>query len=103
MFSLGNSEPAPFLHTSMRMLTTHGVTFLLDVSRVENGPIIFGEMVHVAGAFADALGGIMVDDNRVPLTDNGIRKIKQQLSTIQSLMQARNLPAGGKLALRLFA
>jgi FtsZ-interacting cell division protein ZipA len=103
VFSLGNSEPAPFLHTSMRMLTTHGVTFLLDVSRVENGPIIFGEMVHVAGAFADALGGIMVDDNRVPLTDNGIRKIKQQLSTIQSLMQARNLPAGGKLALRLFA
>ena len=103
VFSLGNSEPAPFLHASMRMLTTHGVTFLLDVSRVENGPIIFGEMVHVAGAFADALGGIMVDDNRVPLTDNGIRKIKQQLSTIQSLMQARNLPAGGKLALRLFA
>jgi FtsZ-interacting cell division protein ZipA len=103
VFSLGNSEPAPFLHTSMRMLTTHGVTFLLDVSRVENGPIIFGEMVHVAGAFADALGGVMVDDNRVPLTDNGIRKIKQQLITIQSLMQARNLPAGGKLALRLFA
>lgn len=103
VFSLGNSEPAPFLHTSMRTLTTHGVTFLLDVSRVENGPIIFGEMVHVAEAFADALGGIMVDDNRVPLTDNGIRKIKQQLSTIQSLMQARNLPAGGKVALRLFA
>lgn len=103
VFSLGNSEPAPFLHTSMRTLTTHGVTFLLDVSRVENGPLIFGEMVHVAGVFADALGGIMVDDNRVPLTDNGIRKIKQQLSTIQSLMQARNLPAGGKVALRLFA
>jgi hypothetical protein len=70
---------------------------------VENGPIIFGEMVHVAGVFADALGGIMVDDNRVPLTDTGIRKIKQQLSTIQSLMQARNIPAGGKVALRLFA
>lgn len=103
VFSLGNSEPAPFLHTSMRTLTTHGVTFLLDVSRVENGPIIFGEMVHVAGVFADALGGIMVDDNRVPLTDTGIRKIKQQLSTIQSLMQARNIPAGGKVALRLFA
>jgi hypothetical protein len=37
------------------------------------------------------------------LTDTGIRKIKQQLSTIQSLMQARNIPAGGKVALRLFA
>ena len=40
---------------------------------------IFGQMVHVAGVFADALGGIMVDDNRIPLSDTGIRKIKQQL------------------------
>ncbi|PTR13475.1 ZipA-like protein with FtsZ-binding domain [Nitrosospira sp. Nsp2] len=103
LFSLGNFEPAPFLHSSMRALTTHGITFLLDVSRVANGEIIFGQMVHVARAFADALGGIMVDDNRVPLTENGIRKIKQQLSAIQSVMQARNIPAGSKVAMRLFA
>jgi FtsZ-interacting cell division protein ZipA len=73
------------------------------VSRVANGEIIFGQMVHVARAFADVLGGTMVDDNRVPLTENGIRKIKQQLSVIQSVMQARDIPAGGKVAMRLFA
>ena len=103
MFSLGNFEPSPFLHTSMRVLTTHGITFLLDVSRVANGEIVFGQMIHMAGQFADALGGVMVDDNRVPLTENGIRKIKQQLSAIQSVMQARDIPAGGKVATRLFA
>jgi FtsZ-interacting cell division protein ZipA len=103
IFSLGNFEPSPFLHSSMRALTTHGITFLLDVSRVANGESIFGQMVHVARAFADVLGGTMVDDNRVPLTENGIRKIKQQLGVIQSVMQARDIPAGGKVAMRLFA
>jgi hypothetical protein len=103
VFSLGNFEPAPFLHSSMRVLTTHGITFLLDVSRAATGEMIFEQMVHVARAFADALGGVMVDDNRVPLTENGIRKIKQQLRAIQSVMQARDIPAGGKVAMRLFA
>lgn len=59
-------------------------------------------MMHFAGVFSDALGGIMVDDNRVPLSDSGIGKIKKQLSAIQSMMMARNIPPGGKVALRLF-
>jgi hypothetical protein len=103
LFSLGNFEPSPFLHNSMRVLTTRGITFLLDVSRVASGEIIFAQMVHIARVFADALGGVMVDDNRVPLTETGIRKIKQQLSVIQSVMQAREIPAGSKVAMRLFA
>jgi hypothetical protein len=103
VFSLGNFEPSPFLHGSMRALITHGITFLLDVPRIANGEIIFGEMVHIARALAGALGGVMVDDNRVPLTENGILKIKQQLRVIQSVMQTRDIPAGGKVAMRLFA
>jgi hypothetical protein len=103
LFSLGNFEPSPFLHNSMRVLTTRGITFLLDVSRVASGEIIFAQMVHIARVFADALGGVMVDDNRVPLTETGIRKLKQQLSVIQSVMQAREIPAGSRVAMRLFA
>lgn len=103
VFSLGNFEPSPFLHNSMRVLTTRGITFLLDVSRVASGEIVFAQMVHIARVFADALGGVMVDDNRVPLTETGIRKIRQQLSVIQSAMRARDIPAGGKVAMRLFA
>ncbi|MBA4141621.1 MAG: cell division protein ZipA C-terminal FtsZ-binding domain-containing protein [Nitrosospira sp.] len=103
LFSLGNHESAPFLANSMRTLTTHGITFLLDVPRIGNGEIVFGQMIHMARTFADALGGIMVDDNRLPLSDNGIRKIRQQLNAIQSAMVSRNIPAGGEVALRLFA
>ncbi|HJT51947.1 MAG TPA: cell division protein ZipA C-terminal FtsZ-binding domain-containing protein, partial [Nitrosospira sp.] len=103
LFSLGNYEPPPFLPDSIRTLTTRGITLFLDVPRVANGERVFNQMVHLAETFSEALGGFMVDDNRVPLSDSGIRKIKQQLSSIQSVMMARNIPPGGQIALRLFA
>jgi FtsZ-interacting cell division protein ZipA len=103
LFYLGNFEPAPFLPDTLRTLTTHGITFLLDVPKVAKGEMAFDQMVHVAENFADNLGGIMVDDNRVPLNDSGINKIRQQLIAIESLMSAHHIPAGGEIALRLFA
>lgn len=103
LFSLNNHESSPFLPDSMRTLTTHGITFLLDVPRVANGEKVFGEMTHVARSLSDTLGGVMVDDNHAPLSDSGIGKIKRQLIAIQSMMLARNIPAGGEIALRLFA
>lgn len=103
LFYVSNFEPVPFLPDTMRTLTTHGVTFLLDVPRVAKGEIVFEQMVHLAENFADTLGGIMVDDNRIPLNDSGIQKIKQQLIAIEAMMSARNIPAGGEIALRLFA
>lgn len=103
LFSLGNHEPSPFLPASMRTLTTHGVTFLLDVPRVANGEAVFGQMMQLAETFAETLEGIIVDDDHVPLNDSGIRRIRQQVSAIQTMMLARGIPPGGEIALRLFA
>ncbi len=103
LFSLNNYESSPFLPDNIRTLATHGVTFLLDVPRVENGEKVFDQVVHLAGIFSTTLGGMLADDNRVSLTDSGITKIKQHLGSIQAMMKARNLPAGGEIALRLFA
>ncbi|MEK7843988.1 MAG: cell division protein ZipA C-terminal FtsZ-binding domain-containing protein, partial [Pseudomonadota bacterium] len=103
LFSLNNFESTPFLPDNMRTLTTHGVTFLLDVPRVKNGERVFDQMMHLAGIFSTTLGGMLVDDNRVSLTDSGIAKIKQHLGSMQAMMKARNIPAGGEIALRLFA
>jgi hypothetical protein len=44
----------------------------------------------------------MVDDNRVPLTDNGITRSRQQLIKILSVMEANNIPAGSPNAMKLF-
>ena len=101
-FTLNNYESTPFLPDSIRTLTTNGITFLLDVPRITNGESVFDQMTHLSRIFATTLGGIMVDDNRVPLSDSGIDKIKQKLSGIQAIMKSRDIPAGGEIALRLF-
>ncbi len=103
LFSLNNFDSAPFLPDNMRTLTTHGVTFLLDVPRVKNGERVFDQMMHLAGIFSTTLGGMLVDDNRISLTDSGIAKIKQHLGSMQAMMRARNILAGGEISLRLFA
>ncbi len=102
LFTLTNYESAQFLPDSMKTLTTHGITFLLDVPRVANGERVFDQMTHLAKIFSNTLGGILVDDNRVPLSDNGITKSKQQLVDIQANMQKHNISAGSQSALRLF-
>jgi len=101
-FTLNNYESTPFLPDSIRTLTTNGITFLLDVPRVTNGKRVFDQMTHLSRIFATTLGGILVDDNRIPLSDSAIDKIKQKLSGIQAIMKSRDIPAGGEIALRLF-
>ena len=102
LFALSNYETTPFLPESMKSLTTHGITFLLDVPRVANGEKVFDQMTHIAKLFSNTLGGIMVDDNRVPLSDNGIIRSRQQLHEIQGQMSSQNIPSGGSSAMRLF-
>ncbi|MDP1557808.1 MAG: cell division protein ZipA C-terminal FtsZ-binding domain-containing protein [Nitrosomonas sp.] len=102
LFSLSNYESVPFLPESMKSLTTRGITFLLDVPRVTNGERVFDQMTHIARIFSNTLGGIIVDDNRIPLSDNGIIRSKQQLTQIQREMKAHNIPAGSNRAMKLF-
>ena len=103
LYSLTNHESAPFSADGIKQFTTHGITLLFDVPKVSNGVRGFDQMVQVARQFADSLRGTMVDDNLKSLSDDGIAKIKQQLSAIYAKMEARGIPAGGKRALRLFS
>ena len=102
LFIMTNYESSPFLPENIKSLTTHGVTFLLDVPRVAQGERVFEQMTHLAKIFSNTLGGIMVDDNRVPLSDNGIHRSKQQLVEIQTLMKKNHINPGSPCALRLF-
>lgn len=102
LFTLSNYENTPFLPEKMKSLTTHGVTFLLDVPRIAHGERVFDQMTHLAKIFSNTLGGIMVDDNRVPLSESGIHKSKQHLIEIQTAMKKNHIIAGSPSALRLF-
>ncbi len=103
LFTLDNHEPAPFLPEQIKSLTTRGITLLLDVPRVADGNGVLERMLEIARSFATALGGRLVDDNRVALSEAGIARIKEQLRSIHAAMEMRGIPAGSARALRLFS
>lgn len=103
LYLLTNQESQGFAAASIRTMSTHGVTFLLDVPRVANGDRVLTQMVELARRFADALHGALVDDNRRPLSDSAIEPIRRQVVQYQTAMATRQVPAGGVLALRLFS
>jgi len=103
LFTLTNFAPTPFFPENIRQMSTHGVTLLLDVPKVANGARVFDQMLVLARQMTGSLGGTLVDDNRRPLSDAGVAKIKAQLATIYTKMEAANLAAGGERALRLFS
>jgi len=103
LYTLDNHEPMPFVPEQMKTLFTRGVTFLLDVPRVDDALRAFDSMLEMAGNFANALDGTLVDDNRTALTDDAIEKIRRQLVGILARMEAGQIAAGGARALRLFS
>jgi FtsZ-interacting cell division protein ZipA len=103
LFTLDNHEPAPFLPEQVKHLSTAGVTLLLDVPRVADGDAALAHMLAVGLELSQGLGGTLVDDNRVPLSDPAVRVIQQQLASIHEKMQAHGMPPGSERALRLFS
>lgn len=103
LFTLDNHEPAPFLPESIKGLATGGVTLLLDVPRVADGAAVLDRMLAIANELATTLGGRLVDDNRTPLSEAGIARIKNQVHSIHTAMAGRDIPAGSARARRLFS
>jgi FtsZ-interacting cell division protein ZipA len=103
VYCLVNQQPPPFSAENIRNLTTPGVTFLLDVPRTRDGLATFERMVEASRSLADALDGLITDDNRAALNEAGLDKIREQLRSIYSSMEEYGIQAGGSLALRLFS
>ncbi len=103
LFSLANLEPMPFHAETIRTLQTRGVTALFDVPRVSASPSAFRRFIDFAHQLEQALGGVLVDDNRKPIGQAALEAIGQQLEGIHQTMAARGIPAGGPIAVRLFS
>lgn len=103
LFTLENQAPEPFARERLATLQTPGLTLLLDVPRVRDAEAVLDRMVQAGGELAEALGGFIVDDNRVPLQAEGIARIKAQLRELHDTMATHGIPAGSTRAQRLFA
>ena len=103
-FTLQNFETTRFSRESMLNLSTHGLTFVLDVPRVGHGERVFQQMVETAKRFAETLQGTLVDDNRQPLNDVQLDHIRREfIGKPQATMASYGIPAGSAQALRLFS
>lgn len=103
LYTLGNLGVEPFEAEALRSLATHGVTLTLDVPNVAQGARVFDRMVMGARQFAQSLGGVLVDAQRVPLTDAMIAGIRGKIEEIQARMEAHQIVAGSPRARRLFS
>jgi hypothetical protein len=88
---------------ALRQSAPAAVTLNLDVPRVPRDAAAFGLMAHCARTLAKGLDARIVDDNQRALDEPMLLRIGQGITGIQGRMDAAGLPAGGALALRLFA
>ncbi len=77
--------------------------FRLDVPRVASGAAGFERMLACARQCATALGGQLVDAHGNPFAESKLLAIRARIEELQGRMAARDIPAGGARALRLFA
>ncbi len=103
LYSLCNTESPPFSAEGMKALATRGLTLLFDVARAPGGIASFDRFVEFARALAESLSAGIADDNRRPLDDAALGKIRAQLQSLYASMEQQGIPAGSPLALRLFA
>ena len=88
---------APSL-SSIRTISLH-----LDVAQVERGEQAFLRLGELAFALAEALDGVVTDDNSQPLTPDALNLIGNELETLYDTLEQRDLAAGSAAARRLFS
>lgn len=103
LYTLRNMESPAFSAQGMKTLTTTGLTLLFDVARVPGAIDTFDRYLEFARALAEALSVAIVDDNRRPLDEAALAKIRAQLQALYASMEQQGIAAGSPLALRLFA
>lgn len=79
------------------------VSLALDVSQVDRAEQPFVRMRDVAQAMAQAMDGLITDDNGQVLARDTMDQIGGELDGLYDTLQARDLAAGSALARRLFS
>jgi len=102
LYTLQNVRNEPFTAESLRMTSVPGVVFLLDVPRVADAARVFDQMKLAAKRMAHTLGAELVDDNRRPLDDPALAKIRAQVQTAADDLAGVHIEPGSPRALALF-
>ncbi|HEY8624194.1 MAG TPA: cell division protein ZipA C-terminal FtsZ-binding domain-containing protein, partial [Casimicrobiaceae bacterium] len=102
LYTLQNYKQEPFSIESLRRMTTPGVVFVLDIPRVADPVRVFDQMRLAAKRMTQTLEGVLVDDNRRPITDTSLAAIRAQVLATATALREAHIDPGGPRALRLF-
>ncbi len=102
LFSLTNYRSEPFTADALRVASTPGAVFLLDVPRVADPVRVFDQMKLAARRMAQTLDATVVDDNRRPLDDAAFAAIREQVHATATALREVHIDPGGPRALALF-
>lgn len=102
VFTLGLLGGQPF-GAEEAAQSAAGITLTLDVPRIADGVAAFDRMSQLAHHVVTRLEAVIVDDQRMPLSDEVLAMIRAKIGEFQQKMAANQIPAGGRRALRLYA
>ena len=102
LYSLQNVRAEPLTRDTLRVMSTGGVVFLLDVPRVAEPARAFDQMKLAAKRMAQTLDMALVDDNRRPLDDAALAAIRQQVDAAATALHDVHIEPGSPRARALF-
>ncbi len=92
-----------FLRDDLTVKAGSQITLLLDVPQASQAVKPLKTMCEYGDSLAQRMGARLVDDNHRPLTETSFVAIFQQLQALYDKLEARGMPAGSPVALRLFS
>jgi len=103
LITLADIDGEPFVAERIRTAAMRGVTLLLDIPRTRKPARVFNQMIQIARQVAQGIGGRVVDDQRQPLSDAGVRVIAGRVEALETRLAAQQMAPGSVLARRVFA
>ncbi len=92
-----------FLRDDLTIKAGRQITLLLDVPQAAQPARPFKTVCEYGHSLAQRMGAQLVDDNMRPLTEPSFVAIFGQLETLYEKLDARGMPAGSPVAVRLFS
>ena len=102
LYSLQNYRSEPFTADTLRLTSTPGAVFLLDVPRVTEPVRVYDQMKIAAKRMAQTLDATLVDDNRRTLDDAALNAIREQVRKTAAALREVHIEPGSPRALALF-
>lgn len=92
-----------FLRDDLTLNAGRQITLLLDVPQAPQAAKPFKTVCEYGYSLAQRMGAQLVDDNMRPLTEASFVAIFGQLEKLYEKLDARGMPAGSPVAVRLFS